>query len=562
MAVAQKDRTALRWLLAKGKRLIPMLSVLLIFNVLLSASAVVFSLVSREIVDSAVGGNKERLIAFAIGLLGVIVAQLLLRLGGRWMEETLRARVEILLKKSLFSSMLTRNYADLSAHHSGDLMTRLTSDISVIANGAATILPRLVSMLTQLVFALSVLIAMDSGFAVVFVAGGVVLLLTTRLFRRVMKRMHKRVQETDGKMRSFLQEGLENLLVVKVFSAERRTAEKAEGLMQENYTAHMKRRNISVLAGSGFSFVFHLGYLYAMVWGSLSILNGTLTYGTLTAIIQLVGQVQMPFANLSGIIPQYFSLVASCERVMEIETMAGETVEEHRDAAEMYRELESFEFRRLTFAYSRDTVFENADLSVKKGEFVAICGISGIGKSTLLKLLLGVYQGYEGEIVLRARTREYAADASTRPLFAYVPQGNLLFSGTIRENLTFLYDRVDQEALERALYISCAEEFLSDLPQGLDTVIGEKGSGLSEGQVQRLAIARALLGGAPVLLLDEATSALDEQTEARFLNRLREIDGVTCLIITHKRAALDICDRCIHIAEKQIAEGLPQEEVL
>ena len=220
-------------------------------------------------------------------------------------------------------------------------------------------------------------------------------------------------------------------------------------------------------------------------------------------------------------------------------------------------DLESIEFDNITFSYSRgDSIIEDSSLSVKKGDFVAIMGISGIGKSTLLKLLLGVFNTQSGEIYLNTKDGKILADKHTRPLFSYVPQGNFLLSGTIRENITFLCKDVSEDKINEAIRMSCSEEFVKNLDDGLDTVIGERGLGLSEGQVQRLAVARALLSGSPVLLLDESTSALDEATEAQLLENLKNSKDITCIIVTHKKAALDICNRHIQINDKKIvSEG-------
>ncbi|MGN1122940.1 MAG: ATP-binding cassette domain-containing protein, partial [Eubacterium sp.] len=213
-------------------------------------------------------------------------------------------------------------------------------------------------------------------------------------------------------------------------------------------------------------------------------------------------------------------------------------------------------FDNISFKYDRDIILDSTSLSIKKGDFTAIMGISGIGKSTLLKLLLGVFNPQEGAISLKLSDGEIPVDKYTRRLFSYVPQGNMLISGTIRENLTFINSDVTEQEIEQAIRISCAKQFIDDLPLGLETVIGEKGMGLSEGQVQRLAIARSILSKAPVLLLDEATSALDENTEKEFLTNLRQLDGVTCIIVSHKKAALEICNKRIQIINgKIISEG-------
>ncbi|MDE6767005.1 MAG: ATP-binding cassette domain-containing protein, partial [Eubacterium sp.] len=202
-----------------------------------------------------------------------------------------------------------------------------------------------------------------------------------------------------------------------------------------------------------------------------------------------------------------------------------------------------------------DIIFDNTSFALNKGDFVAIMGISGIGKSTLLKLLLGVFNAQEGDICLKTTQGDIPVDKNTRRLFSYVPQGNMIISGTIKDNLTFINDDVTSAELDEAVRVSCAKQFIDELPNGIDTVIGEKGMGLSEGQIQRLAIARSLLAKSPILLLDEATSALDEETEKQFLTNLKELDNVTCIIVSHKTAALEICNKHIQINNGKIVEG-------
>jgi ATP-binding cassette subfamily B protein len=283
-----------------------------------------------------------------------------------------------------------------------------------------------------------------------------------------------------------------------------------------------------------------------------------MTYGTVTAIIQLVNQVQSPFVSLSGIMPKYYTTIASAERIMELDDLPNEKEINQSDinVSATYKSLKSIEFENISFKFDRDIILDNTSLSIKKGDFVAIMGISGIGKSTLLKLLLGVFNLNFGKIYLDTNNGKIPIDKNTRKLFSYVPQGNMLISGTIKDNITFINPDASDAEIEEAIRISCAKQFIDELPLGLETVIGEKGLGLSEGQVQRLAIARSLLADSPILLLDEATSALDEKTEKEFLTNLKALDNVTCIIVSHKKAALDICNKTIQIKNgKIISEG-------
>lgn len=253
-------------------------------------------------------------------------------------------------------------------------------------------------------------------------------------------------------------------------------------------------------------------------------------------------------------IPTYYSVIASAERIIEIENYADEAESDGSlyDRYECYEKLKEIVFDSVTFKYNRDYVFKNATAVIKKGDFVAITGISGIGKSTLLKLLLGVVYPQEGTIKIVTEDSEKQVDRNTRSLFSYVPQGNMLLSGTLRENVTFMCKEKSDEEIERAVKLSCSDDFVSRLPDGLETVVGERGLGLSEGQIQRIAIARAILYDAPIILFDEATSALDEETEERLLKNLRAMENKTCVIVSHKPAALTVCNKEIRIEDGKI----------
>ena len=464
----------------------------------------------------------------------------------------------MILKKYLLDLVISKDYQKVTSYHTGDLQNRMFNDVRLVATGFTTIIPEAAYFGAKLLSSLIYLIIIDKIFALIFVVGGCAVFLITRLFRKTLKKLHKNVQETEGKTRSFIQEILTNLLVIKAFSVEDRINDTTDELQEYNFGARMKKRNFSICANVGLGAVFSVGTVFAIAFGAYSILFKGMTYGTVTAIIQLVNQVQSPFVSLSGIMPKFYTTLASAERLMELDDLPNETQKNATeiDAVKVYQELKSIDFNNISFKYDRDIILDNTSLKINKGDFVAIMGISGIGKSTLLKLLLGVFNLNSGSITLETNSGSIPIDKNTRKMFSYVPQGNMLISGTIRDNITFINQNASDEEIEQAVRISCSKQFIDELPSGIETVIGEKGLGLSEGQVQRLAIARSLLANAPVILLDEATSALDENTEKEFLQNLKELKNVTCIIVSHKMAALEICNKKIQIKDgKIISEG-------
>lgn len=550
-----KDTSALNRIWKSSRSELPGMVLLVIVNALHSACTVSLAVFAKLIIDSAVRRNQQDLIKYALILLIVIVLQIALRLGSKALEVRVSGRLEMKYKTDLFSNILKKDYLKISEFHSGELMTRLTSDVNVVSQAVTTIVPTIAATVTRLICAFAVLFYLDKWFALIFLAAGLVLFVFTRLFRGAMKKLHRRVQETDGEVRSFMQEAIESLLVVKIFGIGSKMRKKSEELQKENFDAKIKKNRWSIFANLGFSAAFSFGYLFGLVWSGLKLCAGSITFGTLTAIMQLIGQVQVPFTSLSGIVPQYYSMIASAERILEITDMQQSKAvnDKNINTADIYNGMQSIRFKDVSFSYDRDTVIENASFDINKNDFVMISGISGIGKSTLFKLLVGVLPADSGKISIITDGGELSVDKYTRPLFAYVPQGNMLFSGTIRDNLKLVNSEATDDEIMLAAKISCADSFINELPQGLDTVLLENGHGLSEGQVQRLAIARAILTDAPILLLDEATSALDEENEKRLLENIKELKDKTCIIISHKNAAYEICNRELRIEDKKIS---------
>lgn len=550
-----KQNTARNWIWQNAKTQLPGLVLLIFGNALAAVCAVSLALFAKQIIDAAQYGDKTRLWQSALSLAAVVLLQIGLRMGNTSLAVRVAGRLEMRCKRQLFSAILQKDYSAVTAYHSGDLLMRLSADVTVVCDGVATLVPSAVSMLTRLVCAFAVILSLDWRFGILLIAAGTVLFFGTRLFRTKIKKLHKQVQSTDGKLRAFLQEALESLLAVQVFGVQEKVARQADERQTENYDAKIRKNRWAIFANTGFSAVFSLGFLVTLVWCGVRLLSGAITFGTLTALLQLVNQVQAPLSSLSGLFPQYYAMLASAERILEITDLPddAESAVEAEYPAELHpKAFSGIQFSDVSFAYGKNQVLEHANFTVHKNDFVVISGISGIGKSTLFKLLLGVLTPDSGKITVCTGENIYTVGKATRPIFAYVPQGNLLFSGTVRDNIRFIKENATDAEVEEAMRIACADSFICDLPDGLDTMLGEGGRGLSEGQMQRLAVARAVLTDAPVLLLDEATSALDEETEARLLGNIRAMQNKTCIIISHKKAAFAVCEKELTIADRKI----------
>lgn len=552
MAFKSSDRDAVKWLYKSSGPQLGRLAAVMFCNCVYASTSVIFALMCRGVIDGAVDGDRNGIIKYALGLLGVILLQLALRLICNSLEESVKAGLEIGLRDGMLRSVMKKEYSSVAGIHSGEILNRMFSDVQIVSEGVTGILPGFVNMVTRLVCAVAVLIALDRSFTLLFLAAGVVMFAVSKLFRGRIKRLHRTMQSCEGRVRSFLQETVENLLAVKTFGCEDRMSAENGKNQQSYYRARMKKRNVTVFANAGFGFVFQAGYLCAMLWGAGGIYSGAMTYGTLTAILQLVNQIQAPFAGLSGLFPRLYSCLASAERIMELEGLpdeppAGKTLD--------YADLRSIEFRNVCFSYGENTVLTDVSVSVSKGEFASLTGISGGGKSTLFLLIMGAYKPDSGEIVFTSSKGDFLPGLETRGLIAYVPQGNILFSGTVAENIAFLKPDASLDEIYAAAETACAAEFIGLLPDGYETAVGENGFGISEGQAQRIAVARALLGGAPMILLDEATSALDEATEAKLLKNIAGLKDKTVLIVTHRPAALKICGKRLLLKDGGIEYG-------
>ncbi|MCD8237800.1 MAG: ATP-binding cassette domain-containing protein [Clostridiales bacterium] len=549
--------TSLAWVIKMIKGSLAGIALLTLCTGAVALLSVILALIMRNAIDYAVALNRFMFLRWCGIFLANIIAQLILRAVIRQQDESIRASIENRLKEHTYENILHSSYSGLKAYHTGELQNRMTSDVKIVADYATDLIPGVFSMAVQLVCALVVLMVLDWRFGSLFLIGGCVMLGVTFLFRRRMKSLHKEVQETDGKLRSWLQESVESILILKSFEAEEMAVNRTEQKADAHKTARMKRRTFSNICNIGFGGVMQGSYLFGLVWCGFGILNGTLTYGTLTAVLELISQIRSPFANISGFVPQYYSMLASAERLIELEQLSKET------RAKNLPDFTGIHAENLIFIYDdgEEEVISGATFDIEKGEIVALTGISGIGKSTLLKILLGIYSPVSGRL--------YADDGidispATRPWFSYVPQGNMLMSGSIYEAVDFLhsapYTKDQKDRIEQACRIACADEFIRELPNGYNTVLGEKGAGLSEGQMQRIAIARAIYRNAPVLLLDEATSALDEDTEHRLLKNLKDMGDQTVLIVAHRPAAMEICSKRLvfehsHITAEYIKES-------
>lgn len=587
----EQDKVTYAWLFAQSRAQHGRIVALSVLCTVQAAVLVSFALACRAVIDQAVAGNVDGLLASAAVLVGVIIAQLVLRLAINSTQERIRARFALELRKSMLDSIFAARFGNVLRFHSGELSNRMFSDVQVVSNGVATIIPSFVSMLMQLVFAIAVLALISPPMVALFAAAALLSFVLARTLRGRLKALHKTVQEKEGAVRVFLQEALEHQLVIRSFGAQPATSARANTLQEDHFTAQMRRRGYSIAANASFSFFFNALYAVALTWCAFELLHGTMSYGTLMAVLQLVARIQAPVSSLSGMLPQLYQTLASAERLMEVAELPHSEGCLPVTAKEFYQRLSGVRMRDLAFSYDDDEAegaavsaggmeapsgeepvsLTCADVFVPKGSFVVVEGPSGSGKSTLFKLLLGAYNadGFAYELAEGAATSAAAAlsagattavsscAASQVPpgAFAYVPQDNFLFAGSIRENVAFAAPDATDDQVKRACEVACAWGFVEELPLGLDTMIGEHGQGLSQGQLQRLAIARAVCSGAPIMVLDEVTSALDDATEAAVLANIASLPGKTIFVAAHRAKAREFATIRLHVEDGVLTEA-------
>ena len=542
------------WLVSKIKKRVPGMILMNAAQVLQALLGVWLALGMRNVIDAAVAGNREVFFRFCLLQCAMVGGVLICQFVHRYFRDRLHAELDRDWKRQLFHKLLRGDYKSVSDYHTGELLNRLNNDVRTVDDTLLNVIPNLLGMGCRLIGAMVVLIALDPVFGLIALAIGVGAVLVTGLFRTKLRSIQKRISQEDGRVSGFLQEILENLLMVQALDVAPEVERRADAYMQTRYELQRKRKNLSLTASTGVSLLSRSATLLALFWCAFRLLSGKMSFGSLTAVTQLMSQLRTPFVGLSGILPQYAAMQASLERLMELDDISGEE-DAGEETADLYQKLCAIEAKGLCFTYDREQVLRDVSFQIPKGSFCVITGESGVGKSTILKLLLGIYQKSGGLLQLVCEDEAVHIDRHTRKMFAYVPQGNLLLSGTLRENLLLAKPDATEEQINKAIYISAMDLYLPQLPQGLDTLLGEDGIGLSEGQAQRLAIARAVLSGAPILLLDESTSALDAQTEQIVLQRIRELSGRTCIAVTHREAALAYSDYRI-----DLQSGKPEKE--
>ena len=549
----------MKWILKLTGKHLRSVAALCLFVIALTLADVVQALAMANFLDFAAAGDRTGFLHW----FGVYFALIFFQLVGGAVKSLYQTSVSNKLYNSVrlqfFRTVLTREYASLRDKKSGELMQLISSDTSIVVGTVLGLPMEICGLLTQLIGASLCLTFLQGKLALLLLGCFVVMLAAGLPLRKFVRKYHKLLMEASGKILNVHQEALNNLLIIRAFQAADGVLREVRDKLNAYRKIMLRKAYISQAIHSGSSSAINVAYIIGMAWCGMGIVEGTVSFGTFSAVWQLIGKIIGPARQMTGILPQYYTMTASAERLQALENLACEKEDTGTDWKKAAEEFTAIHSEHLAFSYDnndQNAVLRNLTFTINRGDFIAITGESGIGKSTFLKLLLGIYRPEMPAITIRlADGKAIPLDTGARNMISYVPQGNFLMSGTIREAVHFWQgDTIDDERLKEACRIAEADGFIEALDDGYETLLGERGAGLSEGQLQRLAIARAIYSGKPVLLLDEATSALDEQTEAKVLENLRQLRNRTVIIVTHRKAALDICNRIVEMENGRIRE--------
>lgn len=518
-------------------------------HVLLAVCSIAFVYVSKKLVDVAVSilsgtSDNSSLGVWAVAMVVVIVIRVLLNASRTYLQTKTEIALKNRLRYNLFNVLMHVRNDGGSRHHSGDILNRLQEDVRQVSSTLAGTVPNLFGTSLQFIAAFGFLVYLDLRLALAVVVIVPLGLVVGKFVTSRIRNLTLDIRNSDSKVQSHLQESFQHLTLLQTLEYVGTSSDTLGGLQSRLYGNEMRRAKFTILSRVVISLAFSAGHTVAFLWGVWGISSGVVTYGMMTAFLQLVGQIQRPLVELSSQIPSVIHATASIDRLMELEALPredeGESVLLPSPAGVLLEDV--------SFSYpdSARLILDDFSYDFRPGSRTAIVGPTGVGKSTLIRLLLALLSPKKGSVAIYS-TESYPASPATRCNLVYVPQGNTLFSGTIRENLLMGDPSASDELLWKVLHIAVAD-FVSGLPAGLDSQCFEAGAGLSEGQAQRIAIARALLRPGSILLLDEFSSALDAETESVLLERLTsELPDHTMIFITHRERIIDFCDSVLRL---------------
>ena len=509
------------------------------------ACQLLWVLACKRAIDIATGIKDGSLLTTGIVIAALMLIQIGSRALSRWIHSVTGNKVRNRMRRDVFARLLRCDWLHLQRHHTGDLINRLEGDVAGITTLMTEVIPAAIVSATQLLASFTLLFTMSPLLAVAIFITLPICLAVSRVYVKKMRKLNREVRDSDSRIQSVLQESLQHKELIKSLEQNDSTEKQLSELQERLQDQVANRTKFSLGAYSLIQLGFAAGYVIAFMWGADSLRDGMITYGTMAAYLQLVGLIQRPTMELSRYVPGIVSSLTAAERLYELEDIP---IEKQGDAI-MLKETAGVRFKDVTFRYEDDKrlILNSFSFDFPPNSCTAIVGETGAGKTTLIRLLIALINPQGGSIELYDGTEKHESSTLTRRNFVYIPQGNSLVSGTIRDNLLMGNPDATEEEMRKALHIACAE-YVFDLPEGIDSPITERGGGLSEGQAQRIAVARSILRPGSILILDEVTSALDEATEQEMLKRLTQSQiGKTLIFVTHRPAVMEYCTQVLKI---------------
>ena len=537
----------LKWIFAQSKPGLLLLIVSTIMGSIMSVIGVYNAMISKQLIDAATSGRIGEVKKWLIIMGCIILFNIFFGTIRSLVSTFCTTKISNELQKKFFEHITYSEWIEHSKHHSVGLLTRITSDTGTINGLICGTIPGMITSSVTLFMAFFTLLKIQPILATFTIVVFPALFLMNKIFGKRLNKFYKDIQEKSIEYSAFIQESIQNLMIVKTFCREKETVNNMDRIQKERFRLVLKQTLFSSCTGIVFSLGSSGAYFLVFGWGALSLVNGVITFGTMTALLQLFNKIQGPLSSLVGCYSPIISALAATERLMELEEMTLENGSGELDITKY--ESPAIRFDNVSFGYKKNAkVLKNITTTINPGEIVALVGPSGQGKTTMIRMLLSLIHPSEGRVYIDDNYSSELVNKDHRNLISYIPQGNTLFSGTVEENVGYGDVDASFDDIREACRLACSLDFIGELDDRFDTKLGERGLGISEGQAQRLAIARAFLRTRPILILDEATSALDATTEVNVLKAIKGLEHKpTCIIITHRPSALSICDRILRL---------------
>ncbi len=512
---------------------------------------------SKYLIDSVVTHNTQTIVASAVLAVGLALLQIVVNAITSRVASVVGTKISNEIRLNVYEHIVSSYWEDISTYHSGELLNRIEGDVSAISGSIISFIPSIFTRVTQFIGCLAVVLYYDPVMALFAFLSAPFFALTSNISAKMMRKYNKESREMNGKILSFYSESIQNIQTIKAFGITTQYAEQLKNYLYIYRKMRLDHGKFSLVMTTCLSVIGLVVAYLCYGWGVWRLWQGAITFGTMTLFLQISGKLSTSFSSIVSLLPTSISIATAAGRIMEIIDLDlegeidSDTADEMSDSAKengVYLNC-----NELTYRYKNGEVPVVKDISfyVNPGETIALIGPSGEGKTTILRLILGLIKPQQGVIKMATEDgKELSVSTSTRRFCSYVPQENAVFSGTIADNLRIVCNDASDEEVIDVLKTADAWDFVKKLPDGINTTINEKGANFSEGQIQRISIARALLKNAPVLVMDEATSALDTSTEARVLaNIMKSYPNRTCVITTHRPSMLQYCDRVYQINE-------------